>query len=53
MTLLLIWFALNVVVATCVCRVFALCGPGNPEKVTQAGYSESFSKGRRSLRFIA
>jgi len=50
MTLLLIWLALSVVVAACVCRVFALSGPDNPEKVIYTGYSESFSHGRRSLR---
>ena len=50
MTLLVIWLALSVVVAVCACRVFALSGPGNPERVIYTGYSESFSQGWRSLR---
>jgi hypothetical protein len=50
MTLFLVWLALSIVVAACVCRVFALSGPGNPEKVIHTGYSESFSQGWRSLR---
>jgi hypothetical protein len=50
MTLLLVWLALSIVVAACVCRVLALSGPGNPEKVIHTGYSESFSQGWRSLR---
>jgi len=45
MTLLLIWLALSVLVAACVCRMLALSGPGNPEKVIYTGYSESFSEG--------
>jgi len=50
MTLLLIWLALSVVVGACVCRVLAISGPGNPEKVIHTGYSESFSQRWRSLR---
>jgi len=50
MTLLLIWLALSVVLAACVCRVLVLSGPGNPEKVIYTGYSEGFSQGWRSLR---
>ena len=49
MTLLLIWLALSFVVAACVCRVLALSGPGNPEKVIYTGYSEGFSQDWRSL----
>jgi hypothetical protein len=47
MTLVLIWLALSVVVAACVCRALALSGPGNPET---AIYSESFSRDRGSLQ---
>jgi hypothetical protein len=50
MTLLLIWLALSFVVAACVCRVLALSGPGNPEKVIYTGYSEGVSQDWRSLR---
>ena len=50
MTLVLIWLALSVVVAACVCRVFALSDPDNPEKFIYTGYSEGFSQGWRSLR---
>jgi hypothetical protein len=49
MTLILIWLALSVVVGACVCRVFALSGPGSPEKVIYTGYSESFSQDWRNL----
>ena len=48
MTPLLIWLALSVVVAVCVCRVLALSGPGSPEKVIYTGYSEGFSQSWRS-----
>jgi hypothetical protein len=48
--ILLIWLVLSVVVAAGVCRVLAISGPGNPEKVIHTGYSESFSEGRGSLR---
>ena len=47
MTLLLIWLALSVVLGAFVCRVLALSGPGNPEKVIYTGYSESFSENRQ------
>ena len=50
MTLILIWLALGVVVGACVCRVFALSGPSNPEKVIYTGYSEGFSRRWHSLR---
>ena len=50
MTLVLIWLALSVVVGACVCRVLAVSGPGNPEKVIHTGYSESFSQGWRGWR---
>jgi hypothetical protein len=50
MTLILIWLALGVVVGAGVCRVFALSGPSNPEKVIYTGYSESFSQDWRNLR---
>jgi hypothetical protein len=50
MTLILIWLALSVVVGACVCRVLALSGPSNPEKVIYTGYSEGFSQGWRNLR---
>jgi hypothetical protein len=46
MALALIWLALSVVVGACVCRLLALSGPGNPEKVMHTGYSESFSENR-------
>jgi hypothetical protein len=44
MTLVLIWLALSVILGACVCRLLALSGPGNPEKVIHTGYSESFSE---------
>jgi hypothetical protein len=47
MTLVLIWLALSVVLGACVCRLLALSGPGNPEKVIYIGYSESFSEDRQ------
>ena len=47
MTLVLIWLALSVVLGACVCRLLALSGPGNPEKVVYTGYSESFSENRQ------
>jgi hypothetical protein len=47
MTLVLIWLALSVVLGACVCRLLALSGPGNPEKVIYTGYSESFSDDRQ------
>jgi hypothetical protein len=47
MMLVLIWLALSVVLGACVCRVLALSGPGNPEKVIYTGYSESFSDNRQ------
>ena len=50
MTLLLIWLALSVLVAACVCRVLVSSGPGNPERVIHSGYSEGLSQGWRSLR---
>jgi hypothetical protein len=52
MTLVLIWLALSIVVAACVCRVLALSGPGSPEKVIYTGYSESFSQARELHRAI-
>jgi hypothetical protein len=53
MTLILIWFALSVVLGACVCRVLTLSGPGNPEKVIDTGYSESFSHGTAANFLIA
>ena len=47
MTLVLIWLALSFVLAACVCRLLALSGPGNPEKVIHTGYWESFSQNRQ------
>jgi hypothetical protein len=47
MTLVLIWLALSVVVGACICRLLALPGPGNPERVIHTGYSESFSEKRQ------
>jgi hypothetical protein len=47
MMLVLIWLALSVVLGAGVCRVLALSGPGNPEKVIYTGYSESFSDNRQ------
>ena len=44
MTLILIWLALSVVLGACVCRLLALSGPDNPEKVIHTGYSESFAE---------
>jgi len=41
MTLLLVWLALSVVVAACVCRGLALSSPDNPENVITSGYSET------------
>ena len=52
MTLILIWLALSIVVAACVCRVLALSGPGNPEKVIYTGCSESFSQAQELHRAI-
>jgi hypothetical protein len=49
MTLVLIWLALSVIVGASVCRLLALSGPGNPEKVIHTGYSESFSENRQYL----
>jgi len=43
MTLFLVWLALSVVVAACVCRVLALSDPGSPERGI-------YSEGRGSLR---
>jgi hypothetical protein len=47
MTLVLIWLALSVVLGACVCRLLALSGPGNPERVIYTGYSESFFEDRQ------
>jgi hypothetical protein len=47
MTLVLIWLVLSVVLGACVCRLLALSGPGNPERVIYTGCSESFSKDRQ------
>jgi hypothetical protein len=47
MTLGLIWLALSVIVGASVCRLLALSGPGNPERVIHTGYSESFSENRQ------
>jgi uncharacterized protein len=47
MTLILIWLALSVIVGALVCRLLALSGPDNPEKVTHTGYWESFSENRQ------
>jgi hypothetical protein len=47
MTLGLIWLALSVIVGASVCRLLALSGPGNPERVIHTGYSESFSEKRQ------
>ena len=38
--LVLIWLASSVVLVACVCRLFALSGPDNPEKAFHTGYSE-------------
>ena len=51
MTLILIWLALSVVLGACVCRLLALSGPDNPEKVIYTGYSESFSRDHGSQPF--
>jgi len=47
MTLGLIWLALSVIVGASVCRLLALSGPGNPERVIHTVYSESFSENRQ------
>jgi len=51
MTLILIWLALSFVIGACLCRLLALLGPGNPERVIHTGYSESFSHGHGSQPF--
>jgi hypothetical protein len=38
MTLVLIWLALSFVLVACVCRLFALSGPDNPENAIHTGY---------------
>jgi hypothetical protein len=51
MTLILIWLALSFIIAACVCRLLALSGPDNPEKVIYTGYSEGFSRDHVSQPF--
>jgi hypothetical protein len=40
MALVLIGLASSVVLVACVCRLFALSGPDNPEKAIRTEYSE-------------
>jgi hypothetical protein len=48
MTLLLIWLALSVVLVACVCRVLALSGPDDPEKVIHTDIRKAFPRVSRA-----